>query len=148
LTTYGPERSAFIVHHALLTAKAVDFPIQTFGGTKNFLPQALAAWEGHAETEQAKREADVRVDTQRRREREEQERRQHVAEIRAMLPEDILTTLRHRAEEALATEGVARTRLGYEVLVKLKVDEFLEREYVPADVSVSQGDPDTMTVES
>jgi hypothetical protein len=118
---------------------AVDFPIQTFGGTKNFLPQALAAWEGYAETEQAKREADVRVDTQRRRECEEQERRQHVAEIRAMLPEDVLTTLRHRAEEALATEGVARTRLGYEVLVKLKVDEFLEREYLPTDVSRGGG---------
>jgi hypothetical protein len=115
--------------------KVVDFPIQTFGGTRNFLPQALAAWEGHAEAEQAKREADVRVDTQYRHEREEQERRQHVAEIRATLPEDRLATLRRHAEEALAAEGVARTRLGYEVLVKLKVDEFFEREYLPADVS-------------
>jgi hypothetical protein len=41
--------------------------------------------------------------------------------------------LRHRAEEALAADGVPRTRLGYEVLVKLKVDELLEREYLPAD---------------
>jgi len=148
LTTYGPERSAFIVHHTLLAAKAVDFPIQTFGGTKNFLPQALAAWEGHAEAEQAKREAEVRVDAQYRREREEQERRQHVAAIRATLPEDTLTTLRHRAEESLATEGVARTRLGYEVLVKLKVDELLEREDLPADARASHGDPETTTVES
>jgi hypothetical protein len=130
----------------VLAAKAVDFPIQTFGGTKNFLPQALAAWEEHAEAKQAKREAEMRVDTQHRREREEQERRQHVAEIRAMLPEDVLTTLRHRAEEVLAMEGVARTRLGYEVLVKLKLDELLEREDLSADVSVSQGDPDTTTV--
>jgi hypothetical protein len=143
LTTYGPERSAFIVHHTLLAAKAVDFPIQTFGGTKNFLPQALAAWEGHAEAEQAKREADVRVDTQYRREREEQERRQHVAEIRTALPEEALVTLRHRAEEALTTEGVARTRLGYEVLVKLKVDEFLEQAYLPADVSHDGGHAET-----
>jgi adenylate cyclase len=30
----------------------VDFPIQTFGGTKNFLPQALAAWEERAEAEE------------------------------------------------------------------------------------------------
>jgi len=133
LTTYGSERSAFIVHHALLAAKVVDFPIQTFGGTRNFLPQALAAWEGHAEAEQAKREADVRVDTQYRRECEEQERRQHVAEIRAALPEEVLITLRHRAEEVLTTAGVARTRLGYEVLVKLKVDELLEREHRPTD---------------
>jgi hypothetical protein len=88
----------------------------------------------------------VRVDTQRRRECEEQERRQHVAEIRAMLPEDVLTTLRHRAEEALATEGVARTRLGYEVLVKLKVDEFLEREYLPTDVSRGGGHAETAAI--
>ena len=49
-----------------------------------------------------------------------------MAEIRAGLPEEALVTLRHRAEEALATEGVTRTHLGYEVLVKLKVDELLE----------------------
>jgi hypothetical protein len=139
LTTYGLERSVFIVHHALLAAKAVDFPIQTFGGTKNFLPQALAAWEGHEEAKQAKREADVRVDTQYRREHEEQEKRQRVAEIRARLPEDVLATLRHRAQEALATEGVARTHLGYEVLVKLKVDEFLEEEYWPVDMPHNGG---------
>ena len=145
LTAYGPERSAFIVHHAFLAAKAVDFPIQTFGGTRNFLPQALAAWEGHVEAERAKREADVRVDMQYRREREEQERRQAVAEIRARLPEDVLTTLRHRAEEALATEGVSRTHLGYEVLVKLKVDEFLEQEYRPTDVHHDDGSAEIVT---
>jgi hypothetical protein len=38
LTTYGPARAAFVVRHALEAAKAVDFPIQTFGGTKHFLP--------------------------------------------------------------------------------------------------------------
>jgi hypothetical protein len=145
LTTYGPERSAFIVHHALLAAKAVAFPIQTFGGTRNFLPQALAAWEGHAEAEQAKREADVRVDMQYRREREEQERRQSVAEIRAALSEDVLTTLRHRAEEVLATEGVARTHLGYEILVKLKVDELLDQEYRPTDMHHGDGHAEIAT---
>jgi hypothetical protein len=39
------------------------------------------------------------------------------------------------AQEALATEGVACTHLGYEVLVKLKIDEFLEQEYRPMDVN-------------
>jgi hypothetical protein len=131
LTTYGPERSAFIVHHALMAAKAVDFPIQTFGGTKNFLPQALAAWEGRAQTEEARREADARTDEQLRRERDERERRRRLADRRASLPHDVLETLRHRAEEALAADGVARTRLGYEVSVKLKMDELLEREYLP-----------------
>lgn len=42
----------------------------------------------------------------------------------AALSGEALATLRHRAEEALAN-GVARTRLGYKVLVKLTMDEFL-----------------------
>jgi hypothetical protein len=46
LTTCGPERAAFVVRHTLEAAKAVDFPVQTFGGTRNFLPQALARGKG------------------------------------------------------------------------------------------------------
>jgi hypothetical protein len=61
LTTHGPERAAFVVRHALEAAKAVDLPIQTFGGTKNVLPQVLALWEGRAEAEEARREADART---------------------------------------------------------------------------------------
>jgi hypothetical protein len=128
LTTYGPERSAFVMRHAVEAAKAVDFPIQTFGGTKNFLPQALAAWEGRAEVEEARRDADARTDEQLRREREERERRRRLADRRTSLSHDVLETLRHRAEEALAADGVERTRLGYAVLVKLKMDDLLERE--------------------
>jgi hypothetical protein len=64
-------------------------------------------------------------------------------EIRATLPEDALATLGHHTEEALAAEGVARTRLGYEMLVKLKMDELLEREYLPADASPKGGDAET-----
>jgi Replication initiator protein A len=135
LTTYGPERAAFVVRHALEAAKAVDFPIQTFGGTKNFLPQALAAWEERAEAEEARREADMRVDEQRRREREERERRRRLGERRAALSDEALAALRRRAEAALAADGVDRTRLGYDVLVKLKVDELLEQEGVPMPVS-------------
>ena len=125
LTTYGLERSVFVMRHAVEAAKAVDFPIQTFGDTKNFLPQALAAWENHAGAEEAEREEEARADEQRRREREEQERRRWLAEIRETLPEKQLEALRHRAEEALATDGVARTHLGYAMLVKLKLDELL-----------------------
>ena len=135
LTTYGPERSAFIVRHALEAAKVVDFPIQTFGGTKTFLPHALAAWEGRAEAEEARREADVRTDEQCRREHEEWERRRRLAELRAVLSDEALAALRHRAEEALAADGVDRTHLGYEVLVKLKVDELLEQEDVQMSVA-------------
>jgi hypothetical protein len=89
--------------------------------------------------EEAQREAEARIDEQLTREREEQERRRSVAEIRARLPEDVLATLKHRAEEALATGGVARTRLGYEVLVKLKIDEFLEQDYRPTGMHCDDG---------
>jgi hypothetical protein len=47
------------------------------------------------------------------------------------LPDQVLEALTRRAEAALATEGVARTRLGYDMLVKLKVDDLLEQEGVP-----------------
>jgi hypothetical protein len=77
--------------------------MQTFGGTKSILPQALAAWERGAETDETKRAADARTDEQRRRERDERERRRRLADRRAALPEEALAALRHRAEEALAT---------------------------------------------
>jgi hypothetical protein len=81
-----------------------------------------------AEAEEARCEADARTDEQRCRERDEQERRRRLADRRAALSDEALSTLRHRAEEALAAEGMARTRLGYEVVVKLAMDDLLERE--------------------
>jgi hypothetical protein len=69
------------------------------------------------------------VDEQRRREREERKRRR-LAEIRAALSNKALTALKGRAEEALATDGVNRTRLGDEVLVRLKMDDLLEWDYL------------------
>jgi hypothetical protein len=129
LTAYGPERAGFVVHHALKAAKAADFPIQTFGGTKNFLPQALAAWEKDAEIEDTVREAESRASEQRRREQEERDQRQQLAERRAALSGEALAALKHRAEAALAADGVARTHLGYEVLVKLTVDDLLEQDH-------------------
>ena len=141
LTTYGPERAAFVVRHALEAAKVVDFPIQTFGGTKNFLPQALAAWEGRAEAEEARREADARADEQLRRERDERERRRRLADTRAALSDEALATLKRRAEEALAADGVDRTRLGYDVLVKIKMDDLLEQACVQIPASADGAHP-------
>jgi hypothetical protein len=102
--------------------------VKSFGLIPYIMHQALKARDDVQHAEEAQREAEARIDDQLNREREEQERRQHLAEIRATLPEDVLITLRRRAEEVLAMQGVARTHLGYEVLVKLKVDEFLEHE--------------------
>jgi hypothetical protein len=48
--------------------------------------------------------------------------------IHAALSDRVLETLRSRAEEALATEGVEPTCLGYNVPVKLSLDELLEQE--------------------
>ena len=81
----------------------------------------------------------MRVDEQRRREREERERRRRLGERRAALSDEALAALRRRAEAALAADGVDRARLGYEVLVKLKVDDLLEREEPAADIRVSHG---------
>ena len=63
-----------------------------------------------------------RNDELRRCEREGREGRRRLADRRAALSDEVLATLRHRAEEALATDGVDRTRLGYEVLVTLKME--------------------------
>jgi Asp-tRNA(Asn)/Glu-tRNA(Gln) amidotransferase A subunit family amidase len=106
-------------------------------------PHAIAVSKGCAGVEEARCEADARTDEQRRRERDERERRRRLANRRAALSEEMLETLKHRAEEALATEGFDRTHLGYDVLVKLKMDDLLERQDLAADMSASEGNPGT-----
>jgi hypothetical protein len=61
--------------------------------------------------------------------------------IRASLSKDTVKVLRRRAEEALAADGMERTRLGYDVLVKLKVDELLELACVLMPVSADGAHP-------
>jgi hypothetical protein len=46
--------------------------------------------------------------------------------------------LKYHAEESLAADGVARTHLGYDVLVKLKMDELLDQEGTPMPVSADE----------
>jgi hypothetical protein len=71
--------------------------------------------------EEVRREADARSDEQCRRDHEEWERRRR-------LSDEALAALRQRAEEALAADGVDRARLGYDVLVKLTMDDLLEQD--------------------
>jgi hypothetical protein len=59
----------------------------------------------------------------------------------AAVPEETLAILKSGAEEALAADGVARTRLGYEVLVKLKMDDLLEQACVRMPVSADGAHP-------
>jgi hypothetical protein len=49
--------------------------------------------------------------------------------MRASLSGEPRATLTRQAEDALARAGVARPHLGYDMLVKLKLDKLLEREY-------------------
>jgi hypothetical protein len=86
-----------------------------------FHPHVLAAREGRAGVEEVRREADARSDEQCRRDHEEWERRRR-------LSDEALAALRQRAEEALAADGVDRARLGYDVLVKLTMDDLLEQD--------------------
>jgi hypothetical protein len=54
---------------------------------------------------------------------------------RSAPPDEGLAMLRHCAEEALATDGQERTRLGYDVLVKHKGNVRLDRAYRRMDVN-------------
>jgi hypothetical protein len=121
---FRPEDLTFAVEWAMAHIPSV----KSFGLIPYVMHQALKARDDVQHAEEAQREAEARVGEQLRREREEREHRRRLAELRTTLPEDTLATLRHRAEEALAADGVERTRLGYEVLVKLKVDDLLERD--------------------
>jgi hypothetical protein len=138
---FCPEDLTFAVEWAMAHIPSV----KSFGLIPYIMHQALRARDDVQHAEEAQREAEVRIDDQLNREREEQERRQHLAEIRATLPKDVLITLRRRAEEVLATQGVARTHVGYEVLVKLKVDEFLEQEYRPTGMNRDNDHEETAT---
>jgi hypothetical protein len=124
---------------------AVEWAVGSVKGVKSFglipyiMHQALKARGDGQGAEEAKREAEARVDEQLRREGEERDRRQRLVELRASLPADMLESLRRRAEEALAEDGMERARLGYDVLVKIKLDELIEREFMPMDVSKDGG---------
>ena len=61
--------------------------------------------------------------------------------MRASLSDEASATLRHRTAEALAADGVARTRLEYEVLVKIKVDDLLEQACVRIPASADGAHP-------
>jgi hypothetical protein len=132
---FRPEDLTFAVEWAIAHIPKV----KSFGLIPYIMHQALKARDDVQHAEEAQREAEARIDEQLCHEREERERRRRLADMRASLSAGTLETLRHRAEETLATDGVDRTRLGYEVLVKLKMDELLEREYLPTDVSHTGG---------
>lgn len=134
---FSPEDLAFAVEWAIAHIPKV----KSFGFIPYIMHQALKARDDAQHAEEAQQEAEARVDEELRREREERERRRRLADRRAALSDEALAALRHRAEEVLASDRVARTRLGYEVLVKLKMDELLEQAWVRIPASADGAHP-------
>ena len=98
--------------------------------------------------EEAQQEAEARVNEQLSREREMQEQKRRLTDIRTSLPDTVLEALRCRAEAALMAEGVERTRLGYDMLVKLKLDELLEGDHLSDPMRDHRHAPDTVVAAS
>jgi hypothetical protein len=123
---FRPEDLTFAVEWAIAHIPKV----KSFGLIPYIMHQALKARDDAQHAEEAQQEAEARVDEQLRRERDMHDRKRRLADVRTALSDTVIEALRQRAEEALAVEGVERMRLGYDVLVKLKLDELLEREYL------------------
>jgi hypothetical protein len=123
LTTYGPARATALVRHAIEAARGANFPLQHFGGTKPFLPQALAAWDRQAEQEAA-REATCDASELEKYRRLTQEK---LAQVLDTLPPDVLEALEQRAQAQL---DIQAARFGSHFMVKLKRDELLLHEHL------------------
>jgi len=127
LITYGPTCAAFIIRHVLEAAKEVNFPIQKFGGTKNFLPQALAAWKKRTEVNQreeaAREQAELEACRQRTRERLKDV-------IQTLSPEE-LQALEQRAKAHL---DLREGDLGYGLMVTMTRDELILHERLGFDI--------------
>jgi hypothetical protein len=141
---FRPEDLTFAVEWAIAQIPKV----KSFGLIPYIMHQALKARDDAQHAEEAQQEAEARVDEQLRRERDMHDRKRRLADVRTALPDPVLEALRRRAEEALAVEGVERTRLGYDMLVKLKVDELLEREYLSEPMRDDRSAPDRGVVAS
>ena len=123
MTTYGPERATALVRHALEAARGASFPIQKFGGTKHFLPQALAAWEKQTEQEAAREvERDARELEKYLRQTQEQ-----LAQVLEALPADVLEAFETKAKAQLSLQEHG---FGSQFMVKLKRDELILHEHL------------------
>jgi hypothetical protein len=123
VTTYGPERATALVRHALEAARGASFPIQKFGGTKLFLPQALATWEKQTEQEAAREvERDARELEKYRRRTQEQ-----LAQMLEALSSDALEAFENKAKAQLPIQDHG---FGSRFMVKLKRDELILHEHL------------------
>jgi leucyl-tRNA synthetase len=124
LTRYGVDQARYIVDFSVSAAQETDYHPQTFSGILHYLPRALADYE-HA---QQRKDAEARVQDERRRAQQDDERRAHyeayraerVAQLRASLPPDVLAAI----EEAAAAhfEREHTSAFGREVLRRAALD--------------------------
>lgn len=95
--------------------------------------QALKARDDVQHAAEAQREAEARIDEQIRRDKAMQEKRRRLVALRTSLSEDTLEALEAQAREELAKEGRDRTPVGYELLLKLKVEELMEQRFMEGE---------------
>src|SRR5882724_2530361 len=107
--------------------------VKSFGLIPYIMHQALKARDDVQHAAEAQREAEARIDEQIRRDKAMQEKRRRLAEIRASLSEDTLAALHAQASGELAKEGSDRTRVGYELLLKLKMEELIEQRFMEGE---------------
>lgn len=125
LTTYGPACAAFLVRHALKAAKATDFPIQTFGGTQQFLASALAAWATQTETAATEAAAQEAAREQEELAHARQQTQARLAAVLAALSVEQRQALEQRAK---ALVSLRETDLGYSVMLRFACEDLVLQE--------------------
>jgi plasmid replication initiation protein len=130
LTTYGPACAAFIGRHALAAAQAAAFPIQTFGGTKQFLPQALAAWASHTEAATAREAAQATAQEQAELAVVRQQTQDRLAQVLQGLSPEQRQQVEQRAKARLT---LREHDLGYRVMLQCACEELVLEEQLGFD---------------
>lgn len=130
LTTYGPACAVFVVRHALRAAKAVNFPIQTFGGTQQFLAPALAAWATQTETAAREAAAQEAVREQAELAHACEQTKARVAEVLAGLPPEQRQQLDQRAQALVAGR---ESDFGYRIMLGFACEDLVRQESLGFD---------------
>jgi hypothetical protein len=91
---------------------------------------ALQARSNAQQAEDARREAEARIQSQLQHEQAEQARAQRLEAFRAALTPQALEAFHSQAEEALAQEGYGERTLGYTMLLRLRLDDLLEQAFL------------------
>jgi len=130
LTIHGPPCAAFLERHALKAAKAVNFPIQTFGGTQQFLAPALAAWTTQMETAAQEAAAQEAVREQAELAHACEQTKTRVVEVLAGLSAEERQQLDQRAQALVAGR---ESDFGYRIMLGFACEDVIRQEYLGFD---------------